>query len=121
MKIMMLVLFGSAASAHEMTPTYFEVRPSSFKKICLTEFTLFNRRSDVSFYEVKVYDKDWNELPFSTADRIVQMKYAEKKTIPVYVRERDAEAITYICTESRLLKDSVGSTGVTSRICSKKK
>ena len=114
-----LVLFGSASFAHEMTPTYFEIKPSIYNKVYGTELVLFNRRQDVSYYELKVYDAEWNELPFSAPEKIMKMKYTGKKRLYVFVREKDTDKLTYICTESKLVKGTVGSTGIMSRICSK--
>lgn len=121
MKLLMLVLFSSAASAHEMTPTYFKFKPSIYDGFMVTELNLWNRRSDVSFYQVYVYDEEWNPVVFNTPNRIFKVQHLGKTGFPVYIRKRDEQKIVYICTESKLIKGTVESTGVTSKICSKKK
>jgi hypothetical protein len=75
----------------------------------------------VGYYELNVYDENWNRIPFATADRLMQVGYLQTKTFEVYVRDSDIEKIEFICTTSRQLKDDVKSTGITSKICSRVK
>lgn len=117
--ITLLALLASGAHAHEMTPTYFELSPSFVDRISYTELSIFNRRIDTQYYELSVYDKDWNVLPFASEERIIKIDYLEKKLINVYVKDEDIQSVTYICSMSKMLKENIQSTVVASRICSK--
>lgn len=113
---------GTPLLAHEMTPTYFDFTPSAYAdEVSVTQIRLFNRRADVKYYEINVYDNEWNPVPFATIERIVKIEYLEKKTADVYVRNMDLDKVTYICTLSKLEKDVITSGAISSRICSKMK
>lgn len=115
------VLFGSMAAAHELTPTYPKFRPSYMSGVSVTVMKLWNRREDVSYYELALYDEEWQRLPFAAAERLIKLDYLQSKSFEVYVRDSDLDKLEYICTTSKLLKDDVDSTGITSRICSRVK
>ena len=117
----MLVAFCGPSWAHEMSPTYLEFTPSYINNVLKTTIEVFNRREDVSYYEVEVYDKDRNPIPFVTDAKVVNIKYLEKKSIDVYIKESDKTKVVYVCTLSRFIKEDVTKTNVSSRICSKVK
>jgi hypothetical protein len=116
-----MVFVSVGSSAHELTPTYFESKPSLYQNVRSVEMLLFNRRSDISYYELSAFDGDWNPIKFASKENIIKLKYLERKTIEIYFREVDLEKLTYICTKSLILKSEMKSTGISSRICSKKK
>ena len=120
---LLLVLFfltGGLANAHQFTPTYFSFEPSFVQGVQQAKMELFNKRREVWFYELDVYDKDWNKLPFAASQgKIVRIEYLETKFIDVYVKAQDVGRVVYICTESRLLKQDAQGTSVSSRVCSK--
>lgn len=119
--ILAAALFTSSAAAHELTPTYPELVPSYVTGVSMTRMHLWNRRNDVEYYEIEVFDEEFNGLPFASADKIIKVNYLEHKTFEVYIREADLIKVKYICTSSKQLKEDVLSTGVKSRICSKVK
>jgi hypothetical protein len=80
---------------------------------------LFNRRKEVEYYELGVFDADWNEMLFASENKLVQIKYLETKKINVYVRNEDLKNVSFICTESRLRKEDTKQTLISSKICSK--
>lgn len=112
-------MFVSNAFAHEMIPTYPELRPSYLDGLYSTEVLVFNRREDVRYYEISVFDKDWNSLPFATNQKIIKIDYLRKKNVELYFRKQEKNKIKYICTTSKILKGEVQYTAITSRICSK--
>lgn len=118
-KTIAIALFTSSAIAHELTPTYAELKPSYVDNILVTTMKMWNRRNDVEYYEINVYDKEWNKVPFAAVDRIFQISYLQHKQMDVYFREKDAKRIEWICTTSKQLKQDVISTGIRSQICSK--
>jgi hypothetical protein len=81
---------------------------------------LFNKRPEVEYYEIQVFDKEWKQVPFASESKIIQVKYLETKKINVYVRNEDALTLGYICSESKLRKGNLEkNTIISSRICSK--
>lgn len=109
---------ATTATAHQWTPTYPKFENSFVEGVVVTTMKLFNRREDVRFYEINVYDEEWNPIRFATATKVVEMNYLEQKNIEIYVLESDCDQIEYICTVSKLLLDDT-SNGINSRICSK--
>jgi len=119
--IIALLVFTNCAYAHEMTPTYFSISPSFVDGVSNVDMKLFNRRIDVDYYEFSVYDKKWNLIPYAATERLVKIDYLEKKKITIYIRNEDVGRVVYICSISKLLKEDVTSTPISSRICSKVK
>lgn len=116
-----LVLFCGKAISHEMTPTYFEFEQSFVQDVLRTNVLIFNKRSDVDYYEIGVFDSEWNRVPFATNEKIVKIEYLKRKSIEIYIRESDIKRAIYICSLSKLKKESISSTSISSRICSKAK
>lgn len=120
--VTLFVVIGGQAYAHQFTPTYPKFDTSFVSGVQQAKMELFNTRREVWFYEIDVFDKDWNKLPFASSQgKVVRVEYLETKTIDVYVKSQDVSKVTYICTESRLLKQDAKGTSVSSRICSKVK
>ena len=115
------MFFANIAAAHEMTPAYPEFKPSYFDGILHTKLKLWNRREDASYYEIGVYDEEWNKIPFAAVDIVIRVDYLQTKTFDLYIREADLNKVEFICTTSKLLKDEVNFTGITSKICSRVK
>ena len=113
-----ILLCGSAA-AHEMTPALPKLKSSYAEGVVYTTLKLWNRREDVAYYEITVFDEDWNPVPFASSDKIMQLSYLETKSFEIYVRAVDVERLEYICTTSKFLKDEVTPSSITSRICSR--
>ena len=82
---------------------------------------LFNRRNDVEYYELGVYDAEWNPVPFTSTSKLIKVAYLETKRIDVYVRNSDRKRVVYICTISKLSTNTKDTTLISSRICSKVK
>jgi hypothetical protein len=114
-----VLLSVSSAIAHELTPTYFVPKPSLYRNVSLIQMSLFNRREDIQYYEITAFDEEWNPIKFVSKENIINVKYLETKNIELYFRNNDLDRLTYICTKSLIVKDSIESSGVTSRICSK--
>lgn len=114
-----LVAFCGPAMAHEMSPTYLEFTPSYVNDVLKTTIEIFNRREDVNYYEIEVFDKDRNPIPFVTDAKVVNIQYLEKKSIDIYIKQGDKGRTVYVCTLSRFIKEDKTKTNVSSRICSK--
>lgn len=118
--LIILILWASGhVSAHEFTPTYPELKPSYVAGVLSAKMTLFNLRSDVEYYEFGVFDAEWNKVPFAMQNKIMKFKHLDKKTVEVYIREKDSKDAVYICSKSKLLVKGGSKTSVSTRICSK--
>lgn len=113
----MLVVCSS--HAHEMTPTYPKLVPSPVGDVYVTTMEMFNKRSDVEYYEIAVFDKDWNPIPFVSQYKLLNIKYLGHVKFDVFIRARDKDRALYICSRSKLRKEDTTRTAVSSRICSK--
>ena len=107
------------ASAHEWTPTYPELRYSHVSGIMKVDMFLFNAREDVGYYEISVWDADWEKLPFAADLRIIPMEYLGRENVTIYIKESDRDRVTYICSESKLQSDGKPKSSISSRVCSK--
>jgi hypothetical protein len=107
------------AAAHEMTPTYPKLEPSHLDGVVKTTMKMFNKREDVEYYEIGVFDSDFNPVPFVTSYNIIKIKYLGHVTFDVYIRKGDMDKAHYICSRSKLRKDESIRTAVSSLICSK--
>ena len=114
----MLMLACGTVSAHELTPTYPKLTPSIYAGVLKTTMTMFNRREDISYYQIEVYDENWNSIPFASENNVLKMEYLERKTLDIYIRSADSVRVKYICTRSKILKGEENSL-IASNICSK--
>ena len=114
-------LVTSSAIAHELTPTYPELRPSYIDEVSVTTMKMWNRRNDAQYYEIGVFDKEWNPVPFATSARLLKLDYLEHRSFEIYIRDKDTTRVEYICTTSKQLKSDVLSSGIKSKICSRMK
>tara|TARA_R110002012_G_scaffold49069_2_gene127088 strand:+ start:1633 stop:2007 length:375 start_codon:yes stop_codon:yes gene_type:complete len=118
-KIIIALCLCSSLQAHEMTPAYPKLKSSYVEGVSVTNLKLFNRRSDVSWYEIGVFTDKWKPVPFASTTNIIEVGYNKKKLFDVYIRSRDIAKAVYICTESKVFKSKEQVTLIASRICSK--
>lgn len=125
MRIIMLFLTmisGQATLAHEFTPTYPKLEESYMEGVLSVKMRLFNKRDDIRYYRVGVYDAEWNKIPFVImGGKTINVEYLETKNFDVYIQEKSRDSVTYICTKSLTLQDGSTRTVMASRICSKVK
>jgi hypothetical protein len=114
-----LLGFGGYTNSHQLTPTYPELQQSHINGVYQTTMTLFNRRDDIEYYQVNVYDQEWNPVAFAVGQRIIRLGYLERTNFTLYIRDEDKNKVKYICTKSKIVKDDLQSAVVASRICSK--
>lgn len=115
----LLVGLSGYTSAHQLTPTYPELRMSYIDGVYQTTMQLFNRREEVEYYEISVYDSEWNKIPFASKSRIYHVTNLQTITFDVFIREADKDKAVYICSRSRILKNEQAATVISSRVCSK--
>jgi hypothetical protein len=119
--VFLVLVIGGPAVAHQFTPTYPRLDPAYVDGVLTTRMEIFNKRQEVEYYEIGVFTKDWEPVTFASEDRIIRVRYLETKKVNIYVKIEDAPKVTYICTESRLRKEDVKDTVISSKICSKVK
>jgi len=117
--IVMFLLVSFPALAHEMTPTYPKLEPSHLDNVYKTTMEMFNKREEVEYYEIGVFDAEWKPIPFVTKYEIIKIRYLGHVTFDVYIRKQDVSRATYVCSMSKLRKDGTTKTAIASRICSK--
>jgi hypothetical protein len=98
----LLMVVSSAAIAHDMTPTYPKLRPAFVEGVYVASMELFNKRDDVEYYEIGVFDKDLGHVNFE-----------------VFISKDDVSKATYICSKSKLRKAEDTRTALSSKVCSK--
>ena len=113
------IWYTNQVVAHEMTPTYPELRPSFMDGLYTSKMQVFNKRDDVEYYEIDVMDENFFTIPFAAKHKILNVGYLSHVEFDIYVRQVDVHRAYYICTTSRLKKDVGKDTMVASKICSK--
>lgn len=114
-----LILLATSSWAHEMTPAYPDLHPSSVPQIMQADLSIFNARDDVEFYAISVFDADWKPVAFASAQRVMQVPTGSRKDFEIYIKEADADLVVYVCTTSMLRAGQEDNTIISSRICSR--
>ena len=113
------IMLALPVQAHEMVPTYPRLETSHVDGLLKTTMKMFNKRADVEYYEVGVFDKDFNPVPFVTAYNVFKLEYLSHTVFDIYIRAKDRERAVYVCSKSKIRKDSNTKTAIASKICSK--
>jgi activator of HSP90 ATPase len=117
--IALMIVLSCSANAHQFLPTYPKFQNSFVEGVVYTKMELFNKRKEIVFYELGVFDGDWNSITFATESKIIRVNYLETKYINVYIKKEDLKRAVYICTESKIRKEDIQATSIASKICSK--
>ena len=119
--LLVLLLFSYLGDAvgHEMTPTYPTFEPSHVTGVFKAEMEMFNKRKDVEYYEIGVFDENWEPVPFVSSYRVMRLKYLSYVKFAVYVGINDVAAAEYVCSVSKLRENSDKKPMVATRICSR--
>ena len=113
--------YANKLEAHEMVPTYPVLKQSYMDGLFVTTMTMFNKRPEVDYYEIGVYDDNWEPLRFVSNYKIWKIPYLSTVSFDIYIRNDDKYKVRYICSKSKLRKSNMTRTAVSSRICSKVK
>ena len=76
-------VLSASAMAHEWTPTYPKLAMSHMKDVWTTRMKLFNSRKGIDYYDVSVFDQEWNAVPFAVLMNPMNVKYLETKYIDI--------------------------------------
>lgn len=115
------LILATAVYSHEMTPAYPKLVPSFMDDIYKADMTIFNKREDVEYFEIQVFNKEWKPIPFAAQSRLINVNHLDKSTFEVYIRKKDIKRVEFICTVSKLNKEEQSATLIASRICSRVK
>jgi len=114
-----VICLAGAAHAHEMTPTYPKLVPSFMDGIYKADMTVFNKREDIEYFEIQVFDSEWNGVPFAAQSKLLNIKHLDRSTFEIYIRKKDIGRVEFICTMSKLNKEKQTTAVIASRICSR--
>ena len=117
--VILWVLLSSSVVAHDMTPTYPKWKMSFIPSAKMTTMQLFNKRQDVQWYQIEMFDKDFESLPFVTRYKILNIKHLQRVKFDVYISDEYADDAEYICSTSKLRGNDDFKPIVESRICSR--
>jgi uncharacterized protein YfaS (alpha-2-macroglobulin family) len=112
-------MLGDNAQSHEQTPAYPRILPSHVEGIVKVQLQILNRRKEINYYEVGLFDQNFEEMDFTTKRKIIKIDYQEKVDFDVYLRKSDLNKAVYICTASKILKSNKSRAVVSSLVCSK--
>ena len=115
------LIFCGMANAHDMIPTYPKFTNTFVTGVLKTKMEIFNKREDVSYYELGAFDAEWNPIPFVTSYKLIKMDYLAHAEFDIYIKQEDKPRLEYICSKSKLMKDDVATSAIASRICSRVK
>ena len=117
--VILWLLLCSSVAAHDMTPTYPKWKMSFIPSAKMTTMQVFNKRQDVQWYQIGVFDKEWNQLPFVSRYKILKVKYLSRVKFDVYISDEHLDKAEYICSTSKLRGNDNFKPIVESRICSR--
>jgi len=116
--ILLLIWISGYASAHEFTPTYPKMKQSHVENVVTTKMKLFNLRKDVEYYEIEVFNQNWEPVEVAVPKgNPIKISHLKTKMIDIYLKNNSGAR--YICSTSKLILTGGGKTAVRSRICSK--
>lgn len=117
--LLALLLVSGFAYSHEQVPTYPKWERGIYPGVLTTTIEIFNKRSDVEFYEIGVFDKDWKPVYFVADYKVVQLKYLSSASIDIYIAKENRDRVEYVCSRSKIRKGGDARTAVSSKICSR--
>jgi len=109
------IMLALPVQAHEMVPTYPRLEVSHVDGLLKATMKMFNKRADVEYYEVGVFDKDFNPVPFVTAYNVFKLDYLGHVTFDIYIRASDRDRAVYVCSKSKIRKDSTTKTAISKK------
>ena len=112
-------LLSAAVEAHEMTPTHPKFEVSHVEGVYKARMAMFNKRKDVEYYEIGVFDEKWQPVPFVSAYKVMRMPYLSHVSFDIYVSAMDSMIAEYVCSVSKLRENSDKKPLVATRICSR--
>lgn len=119
--ILTTALTTAVSFAHQMTPTYIKLSRTSNQEVLQTTVTITNRRNDVNYFELSVFNDEWKPVPFATFQRVIEIPFSKSKSASVYIKRTDSIEVAYVCSSSKIVKVEQTKPIVISKVCSKMK
>ena len=85
----------------------------------MTTMQIFNKRADVQWYQIDIFDSEWQPVPFVTRYKIVNVKHLKRVRFDVYISDNNLKEAEYICSTSKLRGNDNFKPIVESKICSR--
>lgn len=118
--VLCLLLLNFAVHSHQQTPTYPEWTVSGVSGIKKTNIRVWNKRPDIEYYEIGVFEEDLKTpIPFVTAYKVIPLAYLKEVKFDIYIRESNIEEARYVCSLSKLRSSNESQTLLVTRVCSK--
>lgn len=114
-----LLALSFQSISHEMVPTYPEWERGIYSGVLQTTVEIFNKRQDIEYYEIGVFDKDWQPVNFVADYKVIQLKYLSSASINIYISRENRDRAEYVCSRSKIRKDTDVRSVLSSRICSR--
>jgi len=115
-----LLLLNCAVQSHEQTPTYPTWKPSGIDGIKKTNIRVWNKRPEIKYYEIGVFQEDLETpIPFVTAYKVIPLEYLKEVKFDIYIRVSNIEEARYVCSLSKLRSNNESQTLLVTRVCSK--
>lgn len=80
---------------------------------------MVNKREDVEWYEIGIFDKEWKPISFATKSKILKIGYLGHAKFDVYINARDVKRVEYLCSTSKLRGDDSNKPMLATKICSR--
>lgn len=117
--LLALLLVSGLSHSHEMVPTYPKWQRGIYPGVLTTTVEIFNKRSDVEYYEIGLFDEDWKPVYFVADYKVIRLKYLQSASIDVYIAKENRDRVKYVCSRSKVRTGSDLRTAVSSKICSR--
>lgn len=117
--LLSLLLVVGFAHAHEQVPTYPKWEKGIYPGVLTTTIEIFNKRNDVEYYEIGLFDENWNPIFFVADYKVIKLRYLSSASIDVYIAKENRDRVEYVCSRSKIRKEDANRTAVSSRICSR--
>ena len=108
--MLLLMTLSTYVIGHQWTPTYPTLKNSYVSGVLSTRML---------YYQIGVFDTDFKAVPFATSEKIIKIEHLDRRTVDIFIRNRDKSKAVYICSKSKLLAKGSATTSISSRICSK--
>jgi len=113
------LIFSMNSFADESIPTYPKWSNGIYPGVLTTTIEIFNKRKDVEYYDIGVFDKDWNPVYFVAEYKVIRLTYLSRTSIDIFIAKENREKVEYVCSRSKIRKEQSSRPAVSSKICSR--
>ncbi len=118
--LLILLIASNKVYSHEFTPTYPKLIPSYISGVYVAKMKLLNKRREIEYYGLSVFDDNWTPVDFASNDNILKLPYLKSKDIEIYIRKKDKDRARFICSTSKIVQiPGQEPSIISSKICSR--